>query len=165
MKKRTIILHKDELLYDIEALAYKLAEGTALEGKAKNTLAADHNETLDGRLLGRMIDVRHATLRKKLTFALSGEQKDSACNAPSAESDIVFYLSVPDSLDDGLIDVVKTYMHEYIVRGVLLDWYKRLGLQTAAVSEIDVQEMHDNVISILRGPSYMKAPLQPWGPR
>lgn len=165
MKKRTIILHKDELLYDIEALAYKLAEGTALEGKAKNTLSADHNETLDGRVLGRMIDVRHATLRRKLAFALSGEQKESVCNAPTPGSEIVFALSVSKSLDDGLIDVAKTYMHEYIVRGVLLDWYRRLGLQTVAVSESDVQEMLDNVINIMRGPSYMKAPLQPWGPK
>ena len=82
MKTRKIILHKDKILYDVEGMAYKFAEANALEGKAKNTLAADHNETLDGRLLSRMMDVRDARLKKRLRFALAPVNRDVSCDNP-----------------------------------------------------------------------------------
>lgn len=165
MKTREIILHKDQLLYDVEGLAYKYAEANALEGKAKNTLAADHNEMLDGRLLSRMIDARDAQLRKRLRFALTPTIKETTCNNPAEGKDLVYTLSVADKFDDNLLDVVKVQMHEYVVRGALLDWYKRLGIQTIAVDAGEVQEIEESIVSSLRTPSYMKAPLQPFGPR
>lgn len=165
MKARKIILHKDELLYDIEALAYKFTEATALEGKAKNTLAADHNESLDGRLLGRMIELRKAQLRKRLSFALVPLMQESSCDQPETNIDYVFDLRLSDKFDDNMLDVVKSYMHDYIVRGVLLDWYKKLGLQTGAVDAGEVLEIEENVVSLLRTPSYTRRPLQPFGPR
>lgn len=165
MKTRKVILHKDQVLYDIEALAYKLTEATALEGKAKNTLAADHNEATDSRLLARMLDVRNAQLRKRLSFALVPLLQEVACDKPEATKDFVFDLRLSDKFDDNLLEVVKTYMHDYLVRGALFDWYKRLGLQTAAIDAGEVLELEDGIVSIMRGPSYTKRPLQPFGPR
>lgn len=165
MKTRKIILHKDEVLYDIEGLAYKFSEATALEGKAKNTLAADHNETLDGRLLGRMMDLRNARICKRLTFALAPTTKDMSCNVPGENKDYEYNLSLNDKFDDNMLDVLKIQMHEYMVKGVLFDWYKRLGLQTAAVDALEVEEMEEAIVALVRTPSYMKAPMQPWGPR
>lgn len=165
MKTREIILHKDQLLYDVEGLAYKYAEANALEGKAKNTLAADHNETLDGRLLSRMIDSRDAQLRKRLRFALIPTTVDAVNNKLEERKELVYTLSVADKFDDNLLDVVKVQMHEYVVRGALLDWYKRLGIQTIAVDAGEVLEIEESIVSSLRTPSYMKAPLQPFGPR
>ena len=165
MKTRKIILHKDQVLYDVEALAYKLTEATALEGKAKNILAADHNETTDGRMLARMMDVRNAQLRKRLSFALMPLIQEVACDKPNTAKDFVFELRLSDKFDDNLLEVVSTYMHDYLVRGTLLDWYKRLGLQTAAVDAGEVLEIEEGIVSVLRGPSYTKRPLQPFGPR
>ena len=150
MKTRDITLHKNEILYDIESLAYKYAEGSALEGKAKNTLAADHNETLDGNLLGRMMET---------------DSKTGCCDVPGAEDDYIFNLSLNDKFDDNMLDVIKTQMHEYVVRGVLLDWYKRMGVQTYAVDAGEVLELEESIVSVLRSPSYSRAPLQPFGPR
>lgn len=165
MKAKRIILHKDQVLYDVEALAYKLTEATALEGKAKNTLAADHNETTDGRVLARMMDVRNANLRKRLSFALVPLIQEVACNNPSEAKEYVFDLRLSDKFDDNQLEIVKTYMHDYLVRGTLYDWYKKLGLQTEAVDAGEVMELEANIVSILRGPSYTKVPLQPFGPR
>lgn len=165
MKTRRIILHKDQVLYDIEGLAYKLTEATALEGKAKNTLAADHNETLDGRLLARMMDLRDALLRKRLRFALAPMEQSVACDNPATAEEFVYDLSLNDQFDDNMLEVVKTYMHDYIVRGALLDWYKRLGLQTGAVDVVEVAELEESIVSTLRTPSYIRRPLQPFGPR
>lgn len=165
MKTRRIILHKDQLLYDIEALAYKFAEASGLEGKPKNTIAADHNETIDGRLLGRMMDARNAKLRHRLQFALTSETQEVACDNPSTDSEFVFDLILSDSLRDDLVELAKTYMHDYIVFGVLVDWYRRHGLQTIAVDAGEVALLEDNIVSVLRGPSSMKKPLQPFGPK
>lgn len=165
MKTRRIILHKDQVLYDIEALAYKFTEATALEGKAKNTLAADHNETTDGRLLARMMDVRNAQLRKRLSFTLIPLIQEVACNNPNDAKEFIFDLRLDDKFDDNSLEIVKTYMHDYLVRGVLLDWYKKLGLQTVAVDAGEVIELEENIVSMLRGRSYVKRPLQPFGPR
>lgn len=165
MKTRKIILHKDEVLYDVEALAYKFTEATGLEGKAKNTLAADHQETTDGRLLSRMMDIRNAQLRKRLSFTLIPLMQETACNKPDEAKDFVFDLWLADKFDDTNLEVAKVYMHDYLVRGTLLDWYKKLGVQTAAVDAGEVMELEENIVSILRGPSYVKRPLQPFGPR
>jgi hypothetical protein len=64
-----------------------------------------------------------------------------------------------------MLEVVKIQMHDYIVRGVLFDWYKRLGIQTTAIDAGEVMELEENIVSSLRTPSYMKAPLQPFGPK
>lgn len=165
MKNRKIILHKDQLLYDVEGLAYKYAEANGLEGKAKNTLAADHNEKLDGRLLSRMIDSRDAQLRKRLRFALVPTTKEVACDNPAENKEFIYELSLSDKFDDNLLEVVKVQMHEYVVRGALLDWYKRLGIQTIAVDAGEILEIEESIVSSLRTPSYTKAPLQPFGPR
>ena len=165
MKTRKIILHKDQVLYDIEALAYKLTEATALEGKAKNVLAADHNETTDGRLLARMMDSRNAQLRKRLRFALLPSSQNVACNNPGTDQEYIFDLSLADGFNDNMLDPIKTYIHDYFVNGVLFDWYKRLGLQTGAIGAEEVTEIEENIVSALRTPSYTKRPLQPFGPR
>lgn len=165
MKTRRIILHKDQVLYDIEGLAYKFTEAAAMEGRAKNTIAADHNETLDGRLLARMMDLRNAQLRKRVKFALTATNVSVSCDNPDENKDYVFDLSLADGFDDNMLEVIKTHMHEYIVRGTLLDWYKKLGVQTIAVDAGEVAELEESVVSSLRTPSYMKAPLQPFGPR
>lgn len=165
MKTRRIILHKDQVVYDIEGLAYKFAEATALEGKAKNTLAADHNETLGGRLLSRMMDVRDAQLRKRMRFALVPTSKEVSCDNPADNTEYIYDLSLADKFDDNMLDVIKVQMHEYLVRGALLDWYKRLGVQSVAVDAGEVAELEDSIVSSLRTPSYMKAPMQPFGPR
>jgi hypothetical protein len=165
MKTRRIILHKDQVLYDIEGLAYKFAEATALEGKAKNTLAADHNETLDGRLLSRMMDVRDAQLRKRMRFALVPKSKEVSCDNPADNTEYIYDFSVSDKFDDNMLDVIQIQMHEYLVRGSLLDWYKRLGVQSVAVDAGEVIELEENIVSSLRTPSYTKAPMQPFGPR
>lgn len=165
MKTRRIILHKDQVLYDIEGLAYKLTEASALEGKAKNTMAADHNETLDGRLLARLTDLRDARMRKRLRFALKSATQLVACDNPSESKEYIYDLVLDEKFDDNMLEAVKTEMHEYVVRGALYDWYKKLGLQTSAIEQSEVDALEDSVVSVLRTPSYVRRPMQPFGPR
>lgn len=160
-----IILHKDQLLYDIEALAYKYSEAAGLEPKSKNIVAADHNEAMDGRIISRMIDIRDARLRTMLQFCLTKTELEVVCDNPDERTELFYKLSLPDGFDGDILTAVKTFMHDYIVRGVLFDWYAKIGVQTIAVTEDEVNKLGEKVASLLRGKSWVKAPMQPFGPR
>lgn len=165
MKTRRIILHKDQLLYDVEALAHKFSEATGLEGKSKNIVAADHNIILDKRMLERMMDARHTQICKRLRFAIKAKEQAVSCNNPSDVEEYIYDLALNDAFNDNMLDVVKTSMHEYIVRGVLHDWYKRLGIQTTSVDSAELEDLERSITATLRTPSYLKVPLQPFGPK
>lgn len=162
MNKR-IILHKNQVLHDIESLAYKFSEAAGLEPKQKNVVAADHNEGLDADILSRMMDLRDARLRKRLRFVLSRTDNSVACDKPNGAGEFVYDIVVED-IDGHDLESAKTLMHEYMVRGSLREWYLQLGIQTAITAE-EVDMMEEEIVSILRGKSFIKAPMQPFGPK
>ena len=158
-----IILHKDQVLHGIETLAYKFSEAAGLEPKQKNVVAADHNENLDADILSRMMDLRDARLRKRLRFVLSRTDNNVACDKPNTGSEFVYDMLL-EGVDGNDLESAKTLMHEYMVRGSLRDWYLQLGIQTAITTE-EVDMMEEEIVSILRGKSFIKAPMQPFGPK
>lgn len=163
MKTKRIILHKDQLLYDIEAIAFKTADALGLEGKQKNVVSANHEKTLDGRILARYMDLRDARLRRRLRFCLACLTQDVACDNPSERKEYIYDLNLSSQFDDNMLEVVKTDMHDYVVKGTLYDWYRHLGSQSA-ISDAELREIEEGIVSVLRTPSYLKAPLQPFGP-
>lgn len=165
MINKRIILHKNQLLYDIEGLAYKYTEAAGLEPKPKNVVAADHNEELDGRLLHRKMDLRDAKLRMSLRFCLKSVDQEWSCDDPDTADEYVYNVSVQDTFDGNVLPAIKTLMHEYIVKGTLYDWYTKMGIQTTAVTLDEVEKLEEQAVSMLRGRSYLKAPMQPFGPR
>lgn len=163
MKSKRIILHKNQVLYDIEGIAYKNSEVAGLETKEKNAISADHNETLDGRLLDRMMDTRDAQIRKRLRFCLAPTIADVSCDNPDGKQEYIYDLHLSDKFDDNMLNIVKVDMHDYLVKGVLLDWYKKMGV-TPPVTDGELEEHLSSIVNTLRTPSYMKAPMQPFGP-
>lgn len=113
----------------------------------------------DEEVVQELMDMQDAQLRKKLRFAL---KKGGA--VPPVDG-YAYAVSVSDEFDDALCAVVKKLMTQYIVKGVLLEWCERKGVQTTAVSAEEVLQIEDDIVSHLRTPSYRKAPLQPFGPR
>ena len=118
-----------------------------------------HIKSRDKQTIDEIIATRESQLRMSLRFAKVVVTKEDG--KPSYS----YRLSLPDTYDANLLDVAKTYICEYLVRSVLYDWCKRHGLQTAEVDEVEVLALHDNVVSVLRTPSYTKSPMQPFGPR
>ena len=51
-----------------------------------------------------------------------------------------------------------------MVRGSLREWYLQLGIQTAITAE-EVDKMEEDIVSIFRGKSFIKVPMQPFGPK
>lgn len=156
MKTKTITIPKDEVHYDCEAHAYKLMDVIGTDIKIKNAVAADSSDILDGRMLTRYTDLRDVEIRKSLAFCLSDN---------SDGQDYTYNLVLGDDIKESIISVVKTYLHEYLVRGTLYDWYKGCGIGQNPIDLQEVESYLEKAVADLRGKSWMKAPMQPFGPR
>lgn len=168
-KVRTITLYKKAIHYDIDALTYKLTEATmqGVDQKAKSAVASDYKDTFDASVLGRLTDYRDATLRRRMQFCIAQDEEiTSFDNRPkNAESSYVFKLKLPIGFKDAGLETLGTKMHEYMVKGGLLDWYIQTGVSVnIAPLKEQVSELEDSIINMIRVPSTMKKPLQPFGP-
>lgn len=166
-KERVITLYKQNVHYDIDALTYKLTEATmqAADQKAKSAVASDKDEAFDASVLARLTDYRDATLRRKLQFCLKEEEITSFDNKPSGDESYIYTLIVPVGFKDVMLKTIGTKMHEYMVKGGLLDWYIQTGTSTNIRPLSDqVAELESEIVGMLRVPSNLKKPLQPFGP-
>lgn len=169
-KVRTITLYKKAIHYDIDALTYKLTEATmqGVDQKAKSAVASDYTDAFDNSVLERLTDYRNATLRRRMQFCLYTEDVEitSFDNKPkSEEKKYEFKLKLPIGFKDTGLETLGTKMHEYMVKGGLLDWYIQTGVSVNLTPlQAQVTELEDSIINMIRVPSSMKKPLQPFGP-
>lgn len=166
-KIRTITLYKKGVHFDIDASTYKLTEATmqTVDQKAKSAVASDKDEVFDAAILNRLTDYRDATLRRRLQFCLKDEEVVSFTNKPSEEDSYKYELVLPVGFKDASLQVLGTKMHEYLVKGGLLDWYIQTGtnVNTQALAT-QVSELENAIVNMVRVPSTLKRPLQPFGP-
>ena len=166
-KVRTITLYKKAIHYDIDALTYKLTEATmqGVDQKAKSAVASDHMDNFDESVLGRLTDYRDATLRRRMQFCLEEEEVTSFSNKPKTDPSYDFKLKLPIGFKDSGLQTLGTKMHEYMVKGGLLDWYIQTGVSVNITPlQTQVSELEDAIINMIRVPSSMRKPLQPFGP-
>lgn len=166
-KERNITLYKQNVHYDIDALTYKLTEST-MQGadiKAKSTVASDKDDAFDASVLARLTDYRDATLRKRLQFCLKDKEIVSFNNKPVKDEAYVYDMVVPVGFKDFMLATIGTKMHEYLVKGGLLDWYIQTGVNVNITPLANqVAELESEIVGMLRVPNNLKKPLQPFGP-
>ena len=166
-KSATITIYKREILTSVDAQTYKRVDGvlSSESEQAKNALSSDSTENLDKHILHEYMEHRGSTLRNRLAFCLISEDEDLSVNnlleveVPTFE----YRLLVPDNYDRQRLQVLAKKMHNYIVQGVLYDWYATQNMK-GNVSKEELEEMESSIVSMLRS-SYVKRPLQPFGPR
>lgn len=165
MKTRKITLHKNEVHYDCEAHAFKLMDVIGPDVKIKNAVAADSGDILDGRMLSRYTDLRDAEIRKRLAFCIADGVVGEVDDIPSNDPLYIYNISMADNVKDSLLIPVKTYLHEYLVRGTLYDWYEGCRISPNPIDKGEVESFLDKAVADLRGRSWVKAPMQPFGPQ
>jgi len=166
-KTRKITLYKKGVHYDIDALTYKLTEATmqGVDQKARSAVASDKDEVFDASILNRLTDYRDASLRRRLQFCLKEEEVMTFTNKPSDEASYDYELVLPVGFKDASLQVLGTKMHEYLVKGGLLDWYIQTGANINTQSlATQVAELENTIVNMVRVPSTLKRPLQPFGP-
>lgn len=166
-KIRKVTLHKKAVHYDIDALTYKLTEATMQEAdhKVKSAVASDREEIFDASVLGRLTDYRDATLRRRLQFCLKEEEVTEFTNKPIEEPAYLYEFVLSIGFKDTNLHNLGTKMHEYLVKGALLDWYVQMGVNVNTKPlEAQVADLELSIVNMVRVPSTLRKPLQPFGP-
>lgn len=166
-KAATITIYKKAVLADIDAQTFKRVDGV-LAGESdqvKNALSSDSTEHLDEHILHGHMETRDANIRKRLAFCLDFYEED--LNVSNLlEMDIptfVYNLSVPDIFDKQRLKILAKKIHNYMVQGTLHDWYATQNMK-GNVSQDELEDMESEIVCMLRS-SFVKRPLQPFGPQ
>lgn len=166
-KPATITIHKKAVLASIDAQTFKRVDGvlSTESDQIKNALSSDSEEDLDMHILHEHMEQRDATIRQRLAFCLVSEDEElSASNLLDVYNSTFDYkLSVPDNYDKQRLQVLAKKIHNYIVQGCLHDWYATQNMKGNASQE-ELREMEKEIVCMLRS-SFVKRPLQPFGPR
>lgn len=167
MKSATITLYKNLLLADIDAATFKRVDGVlaAEADQVKNAVSSDSEEALDMNLLHRYMETRDAVLRNRLSFCLVSDDEDlSVTNELEKDVESFDYsLNVPDTMTKPRLASLAKKMHNYIVQGVIVDWYAVQNMK-GNVGPAELEDMETEITCMLRS-SVVKRPLQPFGPR
>lgn len=167
MKTCEITIKTEAVLYDVDAITYKRMDATmaAQSDREQNALSSDSAEDLDKYMLLRFIDARDARLRKRLSFALQSEEAEtlSVSNEMPTGEAYSYKLNVPDNFTRDKSLSLVAQIHDYFVKGAAYDWYVNAGVQPLVTYEV-LELLEQSIINMLRT-SYVKRPIQPFGPR
>ena len=165
-KQWVITIHKSLVYEDIDRFTYKHVEGSGSPAvKQRNAVSSDTSEHLDGSVIERYTEFRHAKLCTFLQHSIEAEESTTADDiAPSEQPSFIYTLSIPKETKEALRRPLAEYMHRFLVWGVLYDWYSQFGLSQAGVYEKELNQLEEQIDSIVRGPSIVKRPMQPYGP-
>lgn len=167
MKSVKLTLYKSLLQKDIDSRTFKRVDATMDQAslRSNNALESDSTEDLDSLLVTRYMDNHDSDLRRHLKFCLVPEEREvlEFDNSIDTDTSYVYNLNVDDSVTTEDLKSVTTKMHEYIINGTLYDWFTHSGVQPT-ISERGLTDQLDEIAGILRGRSYGRRPLQPFGP-
>ena len=166
-KERLVRIFKNEVYKDIDLYTHKHIDGSALQDvRARNAISSDNAEDVDGAVIVRYVEFRDAQLRNKIQFALADMTRGYANDDITLEDGNVYRynLLVPESFNDNTLRPLAEYIHRFLVWGALYDWYSQFGMPQAAVYGSQLDELEDQITGLLRGPSIVKRPMQPFGP-
>ena len=166
MKRASITLYKQELYTDIDSKTFKRTDASLVgqPERTQNAVASDVNEQLDELLLMRYCDLWDARMRRRLKFCIVDEGDVlTYTDAPDESDRYTYELQLDDSLTSSDVKAVGTLMHNFIVRGALHDWYLHCGVEPTDTLDM-LQDLEDEITSALRGRSYGRKPMQPFGP-
>ena len=168
MKQASITLYKKELYTDIDAKTFKRTDASLVQHpeRTQNAVASDTKEELDELLLMRYCDLWDARLRRRLKFCIVDDGNVlTYTDAPEDNDRYTYNLQLDDLLTSSDVRAIGTLMHNFIVRGALHDWYLHCGVDITGVESLDaLQDLEDEITSGLRGRSYGRKPMQPFGP-
>ncbi len=162
-KERRIILRSENITKAIDTMTYKLAD-TAIEGLAKDNVSSDREDNLDGAIISELLEGRVAALRKRLTFCLKPETIVEIDDDNVSEAEFVFNFVLPGKFNDAELRNARTFMHNYLVRGTLMDWYNKIGVAFGQSMAYEVSELESKVVDIFRKPGFVNHPTMFYQP-
>ena len=164
MKERDINIHKDEVYKDVDRATFKYTETSVPELHQKDAVSSDTNERLDRAIVERKLSLRDAKLRVLLQRHLRSGRTTVASNTIEDRDVLQYHLLLREEFNDNLLQPVAEFIHQYLVYGILFDWYSDMGMAQAASYGTQLSSIENEIKSLLFGPSIVKRPMQPFGP-
>lgn len=165
-KSRKIDIYKNNVYKDIDLHTYKHVEGAGTGNpKTDNAVSSDVTEDMDGAVIARLVEFRDAQLRKRLQHSLEPTGTEYADDEITLTDNIYrYYFLLPEKFNDNTLRALAEYIHRFLVWGALYDWYAQFGMPQAQFYAGQLDTIEKAIDSLVRGPSVVKKPLQPFGP-
>ena len=165
-KLRKVEVFKNEVYKDIDLYTHKHVDAREDMGiRSGNAVSSDVTEKVDGAVISRYVEFRDAQLRAKVQFALVDRVQEHATDEISLDDNMYrYWFELPEEFDDNALRPLAEYIHRFLVWGALYDWYSQFGMAQATVYGSRLNELEEQIKSLLRGKNIVKRPLQPFGP-
>lgn len=148
IEDRTIIIFKKEVFEQIDHITQKYADAALSEmiAIARDALTSDNDEALDSLVLSRYVDYRAAMVRRLLSpglnksplthydndgYPIEARAGKDASDELSISPRYIYEIKDSERISGDMLESLAIYIHEFIVRGALYDWYSHLGSQHA----------------------------------
>ncbi len=164
-KARKIIIDKATVHNDIDSLNFKLTDSALQEMnvRTKNAIASDSTEDYDGMIIARLVDYRDAEVRYFLRNNLKKEEILEISNIPEYDDKYIYNLELYTTTPDVIVKIAMQKIHEYLVKGALLDWYRQCGLQYGESFVPKLMQIEEKLKRSMI-PATIRRPMQPFGP-
>ena len=155
----TITLQKDELLYDIENIAYVVglnrSTGTNFEqvSNIQNT-----GEGGDRDMMLRSIETAFNEIKRNVNRFIVETKESSTNDLITLTTDFSLSLTMPGNFNQASVDSIKSASHDYIVAHALIDWFSAVKPDEVAIY---AQKKADAGVNILSAIYRKKAPSRP----
>ena len=155
----TITLQKDELLYDIENIAYVVglnrSTGTNFEqvSNIQNT-----GEGGDRDMMLRSIETAFNEIKRNVNRFIVETKASSTNDLITLATDFSLSLTMPGNFNQASVDSIKSASHDYIVAHALIDWFSAVKPDEVAIY---AQKKADAGVNILSAIYRKKAPSRP----
>ena len=165
-KQRTVTVSKASVYKDIDLYTHKAVDGSGeQDNRVRNAKSSDSAEGVDMAVLARNVEFRDAKLRRRVRHVLADiTREDANDNLTLDEENYIYLFDMPMEFDDNLLRPLAEYIHRFLVFGALYDWYAQFDMRQAAYYGGQLEEIEDEIDSMLRSTHIVKRPLQPFGP-
>ena len=160
----TVTIRKANVIYHAEASIRKVLEVQGRTGTIQGYLVEpDEAGRIDLELLHRIIELRDADVSVILQNYLSNFSTSEVDDLHNTDANFVYEIEMPDAWPSAMLRPLTTYIHEYLVKGILYDYLKDKMPDIAQAYKPDVDEMEESIQSALNTRQGMiKRPLQPF---
>jgi len=156
-KHRRIVLRKDWIYKQVDSITQKLSD-VALAGSeeiVKDGYASDVEDRLDGTLMSTFADSRDSILRIKLAHCLDKTETIVVDNTPDVLATYEYDFVLPEDFNGSLMKPLAQMMNDYIVKGILYDWYNQIGSDQAARLASEVFDLETRIVNTFRQPEFV----------
>lgn len=159
MKKITITLKKEEILYDVENTTYLIGNSRSTGDNFEQVSNIQNSgEGEDRNFILRSVENAFDEVKRNLSRYID-ETKVAANNALMVETgDFVLSLNVVDMFNEASTDSLKSAAHGYIVSSALMDWFANVKPDEMVIYQNRKSEAN---ISMLSSLYRKKAPARP----